>query len=942
MNTLKALAAAGQSPWLDNLQRSLVASGELARLIDRDGLAGITSNPSIFEKAIGQSDEYSTEIQKFTAQHTPSVGQTYEHLVIGDIRAAADVLRRVYDRSCGADGFVSLECSPYLANDTAATIAEAEHLWQAVDRPNLMVKVPATDAGLPAIRALIGKGINVNITLLFSVGTYRQVAEAYIAGLEEWRASGGDVSRVASVASFFVSRIDSAIDKAIDALPDPAKGEALRGKIAIANAKLAYEAYGTLFAGPRWQALAEVGARTQRLLWASTSTKSKTLKDTVYLEALVGRDTVTTIPPKTMDAFRDHGIVQPDTITNGLTDARAAMRELAALDIDLEAICRNLVANGVQQFSAAFDALLGAIARQTREASPRTTGTTAVSPGSEEAKSAIAAEMEAWRKDGRVRRLWAADATLWTGADEAKWDGWLHVIGNTPDDAASLAWLGTYVQEHRFTDVVLLGMGGSSLGPQVLAEVLGAQPGWPRFHMLDSTDPQQIADLEAAITLEKTLFITSSKSGSTLEPNIFTDYFWEKSCAIADKPAAAQRFIAVTDPGSALEKRATADGWAAIFPGIASIGGRYSVLSNFGRVPAAAIGLDVAELLRGTLPMVRACGADVPPEYNPGVQLGVALGVAARSLGRDKVTIVTSASLAPIGAWLEQLLAESTGKQGRGLIPVADEPLGRPEVYGSDRIFAYVELVGDVDAVRHAAMAALADAGHPVVTLTLNALADIGQEFFRWEIAVAVAGSIIGINPFDQPDVEASKDKTRALTEAYDQGGQPETEQPIFTGDGVALYADTATAATLGQQTTLRDYLARHFGRMGRGDYAAILAYINRTPEATAQLTTLRAQIRDRTKAATCVGFGPRFLHSTGQAYKGGPNTGVFLQITCDDAHDISIPGHRYGFGAVKAAQASGDLAVLLERGRRVIRIHLHDAAQGLPYLARAIEDALS
>jgi transaldolase/glucose-6-phosphate isomerase len=339
--------------------------------------------------------------------------------------------------------------------------------------------------------------------------------------------------------------------------------------------------------------------------------------------------------------------------------------------------------------------------------------------------------------------------------------------------------------------------------------------------------------------------------------------------------------------------------------------------------------------------MVRACGSDVPPAQNPGVQLGVALGVAARSLGRDKVTIVASPDIAPIGAWLEQLLAESTGKHGRGLIPVADEPLGPPEVYGNDRLFAYVELAGSTNDDHRAALAALTAAGHPVVKLTINSPADIGQEFFRWEIAVAVAGSIIGINPFDQPDVEASKIKTRALTDAYEQGDPAPVETPVFAADGIALYADPDNAAALGKHATITDYLRAHFARIEPGDYVALLAYIDRTALATAQLTALRTQIRDTTRAATCVGFGPRFQHSTGQAYKGGPNTGVFVQITCDDAHDIAVPGHRYSFGMVKAAQAAGDLAVLVERGRRAIRIHLDDPIAGLPRLAEAIEAAL-
>ena len=942
MNSLKALGRCGQSPWLDYLKRSLIAGGELKAMIERDGLKGVTSNPSIFEKAIAGSEEYDDEMKAFVADGSPNITEIYEHLAIADIQAAADVLRGVYDETGGRDGYVSLECSPYLANDTKATIAEGKHLWSAVDRPNLMVKVPATEAGLPAIRALIGQGINVNVTLLFSVQTYRKVAEAFIGGLEDLKASGGDLAKAASVASFFVSRIDTAVDKAVDALPDPAKGEALRGKVAIANAKLAYAAYKDLFSGSRWDALAKAGAQTQRLLWASTSTKSKALKDTVYVEALVGRDTVDTIPPETMDAFRDHGAFQPDAIEQDLDGAKATLKTLADLAIDLETVSRKLVTDGVQQFADAFDKLFAAVAKHRGEDLPQGFGATRIEPGSEAAKAAFAEEMEVWRKDGRIRRLWAGEASLWTGADEAQWGGWLTVADQELGDLQPLKQLAETVRREGFTDVVLLGMGGSSLGPEVLAEVFGDQVGWPKFHMLDSTDPAQVQNIEDGVRMDKTLLIVSSKSGGTLEPNIFADYFLARATAVCGAEAAAKHFVAVTDPGSVLEKRAKDGGWAEIFYGLPSIGGRYSVLSKFGMVPGAAIGLDVEALLRSTGVMARACAADVPPGENPGVQLGVALGVAAKRLGRDKVTIVASPAVAPIGVWLEQLLAESTGKHGLGLIPVADEPLGPPSAYGSDRFFAYVELESGFDPAQRAAMQALAAAGHPVATLSMKGVEALGQEFFRWEVAVAVAGAVIGINPFDQPDVEASKVKTRQLTEEYEKTQRLPPQQPVFEADGVAVFADPRNADQLGRHNTVEGYLKSHFGRIGAGDYAAFLAYVDRTPDAAKAMTEMRSVVRDKTRAATCVGFGPRFQHSTGQAYKGGPNSGVFLQVTCDDPQDIHVPGHEYGFSVVKAAQARGDLEVLVERGRRAIRVHLHDAASGLPRLAQAIHDALA
>jgi transaldolase / glucose-6-phosphate isomerase len=946
MNPLKQLEATGQSPWLDYLKKSLVASGELATMIERDGLKGMTSNPSIFEKAIAESDEYTDALKQFQASGDHSVNEIYEHLAVTDIQAAADVLKTVFDRTKGRDGYVSLECSPYLANDTEGTVAEALRLWKMVGRPNLMVKVPATPAGVPAIRRLIAAGLNINITLLFSVAVYEQVVEAYLAGLEDLAKAGGDVSKTASVASFFVSRIDAAVEKKLDKLAD--KGAAQRlggGKVAIANAKVSYDRYKALFSGPRWQKLAAAGAHTQRLLWASTSTKNPTYRDTLYVEALIGRDTVDTIPPATMDAFRDHGVIKADAVEQDLPGAKALLADLEKQGISLKEVTDELVKEGVQSFADSFDKLLGVVAERRRTLLDGKDATLDVRPGSPEMKAAIAAEMETWRKHGSIRKLWAGDKSLWTATDEDKWTGWLRVVDSERADLPKLEAFAKQVKQRGFTDVALLGMGGSSLGPEVLGETFGPQSGWPRFHMLDSTDPAQIKTLENALDIGKTLFIVSSKSGGTLEPNIFMAYFLDRVRTARGKDKAGDQFVAVTDPGSSLDKHAKELGFAHIFYGLPSIGGRYSVLSKFGLVPAAAIGIDVKRLLAATQPMERACGADVPPAENPGLQLGVALGVAATKFGRDKVTITASPAIGDLGAWLEQLLAESTGKHGHGVIPLSEEPLGAADRYGKDRFFAYLELDGKADPAQAKAMDALEKAGHPVARIKVKDIWNIGQEFFRWEVATAVAGAIMGINPFDQPDVEASKDKTRALTDAYEKSKALPSETPLFQENGIALYADPRNAAELGRHNTLTGYLKSHFGRVHAGDksgdYVALLAYIERNKAHTQTLTALRARLRDATRAATCVGFAPRFQHSTGQAYKGGPNSGVFLQITCDDPADLPVPGHSYSFGIVKAAQARGDLDVLVERGRRVLRVHLKDVGTGLAELAKATGAAL-
>jgi transaldolase/glucose-6-phosphate isomerase len=568
-----------------------------------------------------------------------------------------------------------------------------------------------------------------------------------------------------------------------------------------------------------------------------------------------------------------------------------------------------------------------------------------VRPGSPVMKKAFDDEMEAWRENGGIRRLWAGDGSLWTGTDESRWVGWLRVVEQELADIGRLRAFADEVKQEGVMDVVLLGMGGSSLGPEVLDATFGQQPGWPRFHMLDSTDPAQIKAVERAVDLPHTLFIVSSKSGSTLEPNIFMAYFHDRVASALGADKAGKHFVAVTDPGSPLEREAKTLRFKHIFYGVPSIGGRYSVLSKFGLVPAAAMGLDVQRLLEKAHQTARSCGPDVPPAENPGVQLGIAMGVAAARFGRDKVTIVASPAIADFGAWLEQLLAESTGKHGRGLIPVAAEPLTTADRYGNDRFFAYVELAGNVDPSQRQAMDDLERVGHPVARIAVKDISQIGGEFFRWEIATAVAGSLMHIDPFDQPDVEASKVKTRELTDEFEKSHTLPEEQPIFRADGVALYTDPHNASELGRHDTLAGYLKSHLGRVHggdrNGDYVALLAYIERNSQHEQVLTALRARIRDNTHAATCIGFGPRFQHSTGQAYKGGPNTGVFLQITCDDPADIRVPGHSYSFGVVKAAQARGDLEVLTERGRRALRVHLKDVDAGLVELGRALNAAL-
>ena len=948
MNPVKALENHGQAVWLDFLARGFVAKGDLKKLIGEDGVKGVTSNPSIFEKAIGSSDEYDGAIGQALKTGDRPVADLFEHLAVEDIQHAADVLRPVYDRLNGEDGFVSLEVSPYLAMDTKGTIAEAERLWTDVKRRNLMVKVPATPEGLPAIEQLIGEGISINITLLFSQKVYRQVAEAYLKGLEKHVAKGGDPSHVASVASFFVSRIDSAVDKQLDEkiakANDPSEKErlaALKGKVAIANAKLAYQDYKRLFSGPRWDKLKAKGAKPQRLLWASTGTKNKDYSDVLYVEELIGPNTVNTVPPATLDAFRDHGKVR-DSLEENIEDARRVLDELEKSGISLDAITAELVKDGVKLFADAADKLYGAVAYKRATSLGGSIDRQQLKLGGDLDKT-IDKSTEEWRASAKIRRLWQKDKSVWTGDDENKWLGWLNSPARA--DVADYEDFAQRVKGQKFTDAVVLGMGGSSLGPEVLAETFARKSGFPKLHVLDSTDPAQVRAMEANVDLARTLFIVSSKSGGTTEPNVMKDYFFDRVSKAIGADKAGHRFIAVTDPGSSLEKVARKQGFARIFYGEPTIGGRYSVLSPFGLVPAAAAGIDVRSLIKHTLSMVRSCGADVPPHENPGVQLGLAMGLAGLE-GRDKVTISSSRKIAGFGAWAEQLIAESTGKDGKGLIPIDGEPLGDPSLYGNDRFFIDLRTEGENDAAHDEKLAALEQAGHPVVRIVVKSIDHIGQEFFRFEIATAVAGSVLGINPFNQPDVEAAKIKTRELTAAFEKTGALPSEKPVVSTDGADLYTDEHNAAELrkaGADGTLGSWIKAHLARSHSGDYVALLAYIERNKVFIDALQKMRLAVRDKRHLATCAEFGPRFLHSTGQAYKGGPDSGVFLQITADEAEDLPVPGQKASFGVIKAAQARGDFDVLTERGRRALRVHLKGGlGPALAALDAAITEALN
>jgi transaldolase/glucose-6-phosphate isomerase len=956
-NPLLDVHGFGQSIWYDDLSRGLVTSGRLRAMVERDGLRGVTSNPAIFKNALANAHDYDDDLRAALADGGDALA-LFERLAIRDIQLAADVLKPVYDATGGADGFVSLEVSPYLAGDTEATVEEARRLRGAVGRNNLMIKVPATPEGLPAIQQLIGEGISVNVTLLFSVDTYASVLDAYMAGLEHWTDGGGDAHRVASVASFFVSRIDSQVDAALENAAAKASDserraalEGLRGHIAIANARQAFALFRQRLAQPRWKALAARGAAPQRLLWASTGTKNPDYPKTLYVHSLVGPDTVNTLPGATYQAFKEgeppHCVLgdRSPAWETDLAEARDQLAQLESLGISLKAVTDQLLTQGVQLFADAFDALLSSIEERRRTLLGDGVATSSESLG--EAEEAVARVRDEWRRNGSVRRLWSRDAALWTDADEARWLAWLDAVATGLDEADALAALVDSLAPDRFDHVLLMGMGGSSLCPDVLAHTFGRQPGAPELLVLDSTVPAQVERIGAAIDPARTLYVVPSKSGSTIEPNVLMDAFHARATEAlgGDESAAHAHFVAITDPGSQLEGHARSNGFAGLAHGVPGIGGRFSALSNFGLLPARLMGLDTAALLAQVRPMVEACSAHVPPDANPGARLGIALGVLARQ-GRDKLTFVTSPGLASLGGWLEQLVAESTGKHGQGIVPVDGEPPGPPEVYGRDRIFVQIRLGTDRTehgpnlAAQDEAVDALAAAGHPVVRIDVPHREQLGQEFFRWEIATAAAGAVLGINPFDQPDVEAAKVAARELMSAFEREGSLPSTDPSWRDDGLALRADPGYRIDAG--ATLKDALAAHLGRGRPGDYFAVNAFLDMNDGNAAVLQRLRRRVRDAKRWATTLGFGPRFLHSTGQLHKGGPNSGLFLQITADDARDIPIPDHRYSFGVLARAQAQGDFQVLAERGRRVIWVNLAgDVGAGLARLDAAIAEVV-
>ncbi len=897
MNAIERLTQLGQSLWLDNIQRSWLENGELKGMIERGDIRGMTSNPTIFNNAIAKTNDYDSALLPL-AWAGWDAEKIFWQLAIEDIRGACDLFHPLYEESNGGDGYVSIEVSPELAHNTEGTIAQVEQLWARLRRPNLMVKIPATQEGVPAIRRCTAVGINVNVTLVFSLKRYAEVMDAYLSGLEDHLAAGHSVEHVTSVASFFVSRVDTKID------PRLPEGSLLRGKAGVANAKLAYHEYQKMFTSHRWEKLKVKGARVQRPLWASTSTKNPDYPDTLYVDNLIGPETVDTVPPITLAAFRDHGIAEV-TLTRDLDQARDAIEQIEATGLSMDVVTQELEDEGVKAFAEAFTELLKTIDARKKKA------VSALGPIADSVARRIA-QLEA---DSVPARLWKHDPTLWTMDPEGQAEiqkrmGWM----DSPDKARAhlkeyQSFADEILKKEKVDRILVLGMGGSSLTAEVFASLLDAEKmDTPAcLGILDSTDPEEVAKAGEAYPADKSRYIVASKSGGTAETIAGLNYFWKKS------KKDGSRFVATTDAGTSLEALARKRKFRKIFSSDPSVGGRFSALTDFGLVPAALLSMDLNRLLDRADWMKRQCGEHVPAARNPGLALGAVIGEAALA-GRDKLTVLSDPPLSAFAFWIEQIIAESSGKHGKGILPVPLEPLGNMKDYGKDRTFVYLRQTGVFDE----RMKTFREAGYPVVELKIPGVYEIGAEIYRWEIATAVACSILGVNAFDQPNVEASKKITKQKIAEYQKKGKLKEGKPAWKQDGLKVFASsTVSGATL--KTILNGYLKK----AKPNGYVAINAYLPRNGQMIEALQAMRAAIRGRTGNAVTAGFGPRFQHSTGQFHKGGPKNALFIQITADPEVDLDIPTESLSFGTLIQAQALGDYEALIEAGRKVLRVHL-------------------
>jgi len=907
MTVIAEVTAHGQSIWFDYIQRNMIWDGTLHRMVLEDSVRGVTSNPAIFNKAIGGSKDYAPAMRASVASGgTPK--DVFERIAITDIQMAADVLFGVYNETNGLDGYVSLEVSPYLAYDSQGTIEEAERLWTEVARENVMIKIPATEEGLVAIEHCIASGINVNVTLLFSVETYEAVAWAYIRGLEARAEHGGDLTHVASVASFFISRIDALIEKRFATLESDADAETkklmqdLSGKIAIANAKVAYQSYKNICENERFKKLVEQGAQPQRLLWASTGTKNPEYSDVLYVEELIGPETVNTVPEKTFHAFKDHG-KSDAKLLEGIDEASALVESLKKTGVDLNEVTSELLDKGVIAFADAFDELLGTV--ESRRSDLLDAELSSVIVKAPNHIEEIDKTIESLRKSAFVRRLWLRDSGLYAGSEkEDRW-GWMMDADELADQLLGLSAFAEDLEDSGVEYVVWLGTGGSSRSARVFSSLLPRGEDAPHLFFLESTHPESIQRIESQIELDNTAFIVASKSGTTAETRTLADYFW-------DKVGEEAVWYAITDPDTALETLAEERNFAGVLHAEPDVGGRFASLIGFGLGAPALLDQDLGSVLFHTEAMIGSCHGSSPAPQNPGVQLGAALGVFAKS-GYNKLTLSLSRELSSFGPYLQQLVDESLGKDGKGLVVIDGESITAPEKYGNDRLFVSLLVGGEKVSSR---LAALEAEGHPHIEIRMDSCDMIGQQFFLWHIAVSTAAHVLEINPFDQPNVELSKKLSREFLNSestLDLNLALSGEEVLHDDENVTLFG----TSPLGNVSRLDETIVEFAEGAGSGAYAALLAYVDETNENEELLQALRLKTRNQTNLATTLGFGPSYLHASGQLHKGGPDKARFIVFT------PSLEDSTTECAQLLCAQAAGDVHALRQSGRNVLRVQL-------------------
>lgn len=889
-NAVQLALKAGQAIWLDHIRRGLIKSGEFQSLVEL-GISGVIFNPDRIRNVIMGSSDYDA----FLAKQGSKVGdeKIYEALTVEDTRAAADLLRFTYDNTGGEQGYACIGISPLVAFDKVKVVSEGKRLFSKLKRPNVMVSIAATEQGIAAIRPLTAAGVNVNIILIFSLDAYRRVRKAYIAGLHDLVEAGGDPAGISSAASLFLSRIDTAVD---NLLMEKMQGgqmalSQLLGKVAVASAKLAYEEFKEDFYGKPFDRFRQMGVHVQRPVWASTGTKNPAYSDLKYVEPLIGMDTVNVASMSTIRAFIDHGKIA-STIEGGVGEAKGTFIALQEAHINMQDIADQLLLDGVRSLAQNYVKLIASI-----EEKKGVVG--------EAAMSAAAAKTTALQESDRMintqeigRRIWQQDHTLWKPdpTEITNRLGWLTVTDQMRSMLPMIQKFSNDIRKEGYKKTVILGMGGSSLGAEVISQVLGRAAGFPDLTIQDSTVPEAVSAVASGLDMRRTLFLLASKSGTTTEPLALFKYFKGFVTEKMGEKEAGRNFVAITDPGMPLVQMAEAEGFRKVFLNPCDIGGRYSILSCFGLVPAALVGVDLEIALDYADRAREACASCVPALENPGLMLGKLLGTAAIA-GRNKLTLITSPRLQSFGLWVEQLVAESTGKEGKGILPVVGETPADSASYGDDRVFVYLRLNGDRNSRTDRFVKRLESANIPVTVRTLENVNALWAEFYIWEFATAVAGAIFGVNPFDQPDVQRSKDATKRLLKSYGVTGQ------------LPAYAGVLSVSELLEMVE-------------RGKYLAILAYIRQTIESDRIFDDFRKKVSKRCGIATTLGYGPRYLHSTGQLHKGGPDGGLFIQVTVDHDVNPAIAGERYGFAVIADAQAAGDLEILQDIGRPVALIH--------------------